>query len=122
MPKNKIEDLRNHLFDTIERLLDPDDPMDLDRAETVSKVAQTLVNSAKVEVEFMKQTGHGGSSFMQNLPASAVSRAPRLNGLELVDVKVDANTSDEDLCQQCPLPECNDTSPQCLIQIKRKAA
>ncbi|MEZ5424432.1 MAG: hypothetical protein R2682_15225 [Pyrinomonadaceae bacterium] len=76
MPKNKIEDLRNMLFETMERLLDDtDEKMDLERAETISKVAQTVINSAKVEVEFIKQTGHGGSSFLQNLP---VGKAPQL--------------------------------------------
>lgn len=120
MPKNKIEDLRNHLFDTIERLLDPDDPMDLDRAETVGKVAQVVVNSAKVEVDFIKQTGHGGSSFIQNLPASAVARAPQLKGLELVDIKVTPDMKHEELCQQCPLPDCDDTSPRCLVRIQRQ--
>ena len=52
--KNKIEDLRNHLFATLEALQDPDNPMDLERAKTISAVAQTLINSAKVEVDFLK--------------------------------------------------------------------
>ena len=55
--KNKIEDLRNHLFETIERLKDDESPMDLDRAKTISEVSQTIINSAKVEVEFLKVTG-----------------------------------------------------------------
>ena len=77
MPKNKIEDLRNALFETIERLMDEDDPMDLDRAESVAKVAQVVVNTAKVEVDFIKHTGHGGSSFIQNsLPVSAPLAGP----------------------------------------------
>ena len=54
--KNKIEDLRNHLFATIEGLLDADNPLDLERARTVSEVAQVLVNSAKVEVDFLRAT------------------------------------------------------------------
>jgi len=31
--------------------------MDLERARTVADVAQVLINSAKVEVDFMKTTG-----------------------------------------------------------------
>ena len=62
--KNKIEDLRNHLFATLEELRDKDKPMDLDRAKTIAGVAQTIVNSAKVEVEFMKATGGKGSGFI----------------------------------------------------------
>ena len=62
--KNKIEDLRNHLFETLEELRDKDKPMDLDRARTIAGVAQTIVNSAKVEVEFMKVAGGKGSGFI----------------------------------------------------------
>jgi hypothetical protein len=55
--KNKISDLRNHLFETIERLKDEDKPMDLDRARAVSEVAQTIINTAKVEVAYLEATG-----------------------------------------------------------------
>ena len=64
--KNKIEDLRNHLFATIEALLDEDKLMDIDRAKAVADVAQVMINSAKVEVEFMKTTGGTGSGFIEN--------------------------------------------------------
>lgn len=66
MPKNKLEDLRNHLFAALEGLLDEDNPMDLDRAETVAKVAQVIVNSAKVEVDFQKAVGGIGSDFIES--------------------------------------------------------
>lgn len=55
--KNTIEDLRNHLFATIEALRDEDNPMDLDRAKAVAHVARVIVDSAKVEVEFAEVTG-----------------------------------------------------------------
>jgi hypothetical protein len=54
--KNKIEDLRNHLFATIESLMDVDNPMEIDRAKAISDVAQVIVNSAKIEVDFLKAT------------------------------------------------------------------
>jgi CO dehydrogenase/acetyl-CoA synthase delta subunit len=64
--KNKIEDLRNHLFVPIEGLLDPDKPMELDRAKAVAEVAQVMINSAKVEVDMVKALGAAnGSGFMQ---------------------------------------------------------
>ena len=67
--KNKIEDLRNHLFVTIESLLDEDSPMDIDRAKAISNVAQTVINSAKVEVAFLKTTGAiEGSGFIPYEP------------------------------------------------------
>jgi len=68
--KNGIVDLRNHLFATLEDLRDKDNPMDLDRAKAIANVAQVVVNSAKVENEFMKISGHGGSGFIpEALPA-----------------------------------------------------
>lgn len=63
--KNKIEDLRNHLFATIEGLMDEEKPMDIERAKAVADVAQVIVNSAKIEVDFLKATGStGGTSFI----------------------------------------------------------
>ena len=44
--KNKIEDLRNHLFVAIESLLDPEKPMEIERAKAVAEVAQVMINSA----------------------------------------------------------------------------
>lgn len=54
---NKINDLRNHLFDTLAALKDKNAPMDLDRARVVAEVAKVIVESAKVEVSFLKVTG-----------------------------------------------------------------
>lgn len=66
--KNKIDDLRNHLFETLESLKDKDEPMDLDRARAVADVARVIVESAKVEVEMVKATGSiGGTGFIPNL-------------------------------------------------------
>lgn len=57
MPKNKIEDLRNHLFETLEALKDDEKPMDLKRAKAVADVAKVIVESARVEVDFLRVTG-----------------------------------------------------------------
>lgn len=51
--KNKMTDLRNHLFTTLEALQDPEKPMDIERARAVAEVAKVLVDSAKVEVMFI---------------------------------------------------------------------
>jgi hypothetical protein len=61
---NTIEDLRAHLFATLEGLRDKDKPMDIDRAKAVADVAQTLINSAKVEVEHLKIVGGTGTGFI----------------------------------------------------------
>ncbi len=66
MPRNKIEDLRNHLFATLEALQDENKPMDIDRAMAIKDVAQVIVNSAKVEVDFIRaKGGDKESAFMQ---------------------------------------------------------
>lgn len=77
--KNKIEDLRNHLFVTLEALQDKDNPMDIERATAVAAVAQVIVNSAKVENDHIKLTGKTGSGFIEQQPASSLPPGqPRL--------------------------------------------
>lgn len=58
-----IEDLRAVLFETISAVRDG--TMPLDRAKTISDLSQVMVNSAKVEVEFVKATSSDGSGFME---------------------------------------------------------
>ncbi|MGE6564401.1 MULTISPECIES: hypothetical protein [Pseudomonas] len=60
--KNKMTDLRNHLFATLEALQDRDNPMDIDRAKAIADVGKVLVDSAKVEVAFIVATGAEASS------------------------------------------------------------
>ena len=57
MAKNKIDDLRDHLFATIEALRDEEKPMDLDRAKVIAEVAKEITASAQVEVNFLRATG-----------------------------------------------------------------
>ena len=52
--KDKMVDLRHHLFETIEALRDEQKPMDLDRAKMISDVSKTLIDSARVEIEFLR--------------------------------------------------------------------
>lgn len=53
--KNKIEDLRNHLFETIELLKEK--KLDTVDAKAITNAAQAIINSAKVEVDFIKAMG-----------------------------------------------------------------
>lgn len=76
--KNKMSDLRDHLFETLEALKDDDKPMDLDRAKVVSLVAQTIINSATVEVKFLNATGdREAARFFEEKPS------PRLEALTI---------------------------------------
>jgi hypothetical protein len=73
--KNKIDDLRNHLFETLEALKDEEKPMDLARARTIADVARVLIDSAKVEVEYLNVTGQLNTTGF--LPVEANPAAPR---------------------------------------------
>jgi len=61
--RNKIEDLRNHLFEAIEMV--KDGKMDVQRARTVSELAGRITDTAKVEVEYMREVrGAAATGFM----------------------------------------------------------
>ena len=67
MAKDKIQDLRHHLFETIEMLKDGD--IEIDKAKAISEVEQVIINSAKVEVQFLKEMGsnrHTGFIQLEN--------------------------------------------------------
>lgn len=61
--RNKIQDLRNILFEQMERLMDDDADLvnETKRAEAVANIASVLVHSAKVEVDFLRMVGAEGS-------------------------------------------------------------
>jgi hypothetical protein len=48
----KLLDLREHLFDTIEGLKGKTIPVE--DGKVIAQVAQTLINSAKIELDFLK--------------------------------------------------------------------
>jgi len=65
-----INDLRAHLFAVLAGLRDKENPMDIERAKAISDVAQVVINSAKVENEFLKLNGSdSGSGFLDTRPA-----------------------------------------------------
>ena len=55
--KNKLSDLRNHLFETIEALKDKETPMETERARAISDIAHAIINSAKVELRAAELMG-----------------------------------------------------------------
>jgi hypothetical protein len=59
---NKMTDLRNHLFATLEALQDQEKPMEIERARAIAEVGKVLVDSAKVEVMFLKVMDGEGQS------------------------------------------------------------
>jgi hypothetical protein len=61
---NDIEGLREHLFETMKALKDKDSPMEIERARAIADVAQTIINTAKVEVDYMRVAGGKGTGFV----------------------------------------------------------
>lgn len=67
--KNKIEDLRDHLFGELEDLRDRKVQFNPARTRAVVDVAQTIINSAKVEVDFINAIGGAeGTGFIPEEP------------------------------------------------------
>lgn len=63
---NHISDVRRHLFAQLEALADTTKALDLDRQRAVCETAQTIINSAKVEVDYLKViAGAGEIKFLE---------------------------------------------------------
>lgn len=60
-----INQLREHLMATLQSLRDRENPMEPDRARAVAQVAGVLVDTARVEVDYIKATGQDRSGFLE---------------------------------------------------------
>lgn len=80
--KNKITDLRNHLFESIELLKEK--KIDVATAKAISELGQTIINSGKLELEFIDKTGmkKGVTDFMP-LEEGTPEKKNSLRALEL---------------------------------------
>lgn len=74
--KNKISDLRNHLFETIEMLKDPEKPMDPQRAKAIYETAKTIIDTGKLEIQLIEAIGSRDKSAFFNEPPSGALPAP----------------------------------------------
>jgi len=70
MSSPHITELRTQLLATLADLRDRVNPMEPDRARAVAQVASVLVDSAKVEVDYLKATGQDSAPFLE-APATA---------------------------------------------------
>jgi hypothetical protein len=62
MAHNKLSDLRDHIFMALERVADETLTTDqvnleIDKAKAISMLASTIIQSAKVEIDFINATG-----------------------------------------------------------------
>ena len=103
--KNTIDDLRNHLFATLEALQDEDKPMDIDRARAIADVAKVVVDSAKVEVDLAKATGATiGTGFVPLVQAPVHPAARQLAAGAPRRCAVCTAKTLSDPCENCGTP------------------
>jgi hypothetical protein len=81
MSTNHIDTVRQHLLDQMQALREakPEDVQrELDRARGISELAQVAVNTAKVEVDYLKVTNQPSAPFLEAPPDE-----PYRNGQQL---------------------------------------
>lgn len=66
-----INTLRAELLATLADLRNRHNPMEPDRAKAIAQVASVLVDTAKVEVEYIKITGQDNSDFIDGMKTPA---------------------------------------------------
>ena len=62
MARNKLSDLRDHMFAALERLDDEEltneqIKNEIEKAKSIAMVGSVIINSAKVEIDYLKATG-----------------------------------------------------------------
>lgn len=78
MSSPHITEVRQSLLDTLKDLRSKENPMDIERAKAVAQVASVLVDTAKVENDFLKITGQDQSTFLGSDEAQPA--IPKVNG------------------------------------------
>ncbi len=73
---NDIQELRQHLFDTIKAVTRKEDPMPVATAKVVSDLSQTIINSARVEADLIAALGRNNVAQSGFLPSSNVLPSP----------------------------------------------
>jgi K+-transporting ATPase A subunit len=58
-----INDLRGTLYEAMQLL--KEGKIDVNQAQAISGLGQTIINSAKIELEFIKEVGGTGSGFIE---------------------------------------------------------
>jgi hypothetical protein len=72
-----ITELRRQLFATLAGV--KDGSLDIERARAVNEISKTLVDSARVEVDYLRATGGGESKFLET-PTDPVPLPPGITG------------------------------------------
>jgi len=78
-----INDLRDHLFETLEALRAEKNPMNVDRAHAIAHVSQTIINTGRLECDYMELLGGTGTGFCPEEEPMDPS-LPSTNGAKLL--------------------------------------
>lgn len=71
-----IDDLRSRLFGVLDTLTDPNKPVDVERTRAVVSIAEQIIDSAKVQVDYLRVVGEGTAGFLEpRKPAPALPPA-----------------------------------------------
>lgn len=79
MTSPHIEQVRQSLLDTLADLRNREQPMDIERAKAVATVAGVLVDTARVENDYLKITGQDRSKFLETAPDSVLQVTTNTN-------------------------------------------
>lgn len=74
--KNRIEDLRNHLFAQLEKLSDEgcDLSIEIERGACMCQLAEVIIDSGRVEIEFLKATSEDANASTGFFPVAKEQR------------------------------------------------
>jgi len=79
-----IDDLRERLFAAIDGV--KDGTISLEQAKTISELSQVVVNTAKVEVDYLRANAGGESAFIGSA-VGAANLPPGINGVTVHRLK-----------------------------------
>lgn len=79
-----IDSLRDLLFAQLKALRESKGPEEIEKSHAVAGLAQVMINSAKVEVDFLKATGgKAGTGFIPDRKPEHQRLAPPVNGSQV---------------------------------------
>jgi len=84
-PTNSVDALRAELFGALRDLRAG--KIDVQVAKGVSDIAQTIINSAKVEVDYLRANGGGDSNFLDAATTAGKLLPPGITGSRVHRIK-----------------------------------
>lgn len=88
---SNLQALREHMFETLKGL--KDGSIDVEKAKVMGEIGQVLINTAKVEVDFIRANNGGNSEFLESSGATPrLTKKLTQTGLKVVEGNVTRHT------------------------------